>query len=227
MALNPPVAARIFWNKILNIFRVYIRKDKFSIAANRWFRDNGDKTLRLDYPLTTESVVFDLGGYKGDFAFDINSKYGCNVLVFEPVKEFYLECLKRFEYNPKIKVFNYGLSDSSGSFNISNEDNGSSLIKNNTGNCESVFVKSFADEMRALKISNIDLLKINVEGAEFLILPHLAHHNLINQIRYIQVQFHTFYPESSILRDRIRETLSLTHKEMWNYHFVWESWERR
>ena len=31
--------------------------------VDRWFGDNGDHTLRLDYPLNEDSVVLDLGGY--------------------------------------------------------------------------------------------------------------------------------------------------------------------
>jgi len=31
-----------------------------------WFAVNGDQTLRLNYDLDANSLVFDLGGYKGD-----------------------------------------------------------------------------------------------------------------------------------------------------------------
>ena len=40
-----------------------------------WFAVKGDQTLRLNYPLNKDSVVFDLGGYKGEFAADIYNKY--------------------------------------------------------------------------------------------------------------------------------------------------------
>jgi hypothetical protein len=122
---------------------------------------------------------------------------------------------------------NYGLSDSNGSFYISDEDNGSSLIKNNTsGSCEKVFVKQFNEEIENLKLNHIALLKMNVEGAEFLILPHiLSNKKIIKIIENIQIQFHTFYPNAKQLRDEIRAKLSETHKEEWNYPFVWESWK--
>jgi FkbM family methyltransferase len=194
----------------------------------QWYVDRGDETLRLDYPLTPESIVFDLGGYKGDFAADIYEKHKCNVYVFEPVQRFYSACIDRFRGNEKIKCFNYGLSNENGSFLISDEDNGSSIIKNNaSGSCERVFVKSFDEEMKALGVPHIDLLKINVEGAEFLILPHILAKNLMPKIRYLQVQFHTFYPQAKTLRDNIRRQLSDTHDEQWNYTFAWESWARR
>ena len=54
-----------------------------------WFRDCGDQTKRLDYDLDENSVVFDLGGYEGQWASDIFSRYCCTVYVFEPVKPYY------------------------------------------------------------------------------------------------------------------------------------------
>ena len=49
-----------------------------------WFQNNGDKTLRLNYPLTDKSIVLDLGGYEGQWASDIFSRYCCFIHVFEP-----------------------------------------------------------------------------------------------------------------------------------------------
>ncbi len=73
----------------------------------------------------------------------------------------------------------------------------------------------------------IDLLKINVEGSEFLILPDIISKKIINKIKYLQVQFHTFFPNSKKLRDEIREKLTETHEEEWNYTYVWESWKKK
>lgn len=223
---NPSLIGRFLKNRLLQPYRLYIQRDEFTVAVKKWFRDRGDETLRLNYKLNTNSIVFDMGGYKGEYAESINRKFGCYVYVFEPVNRFYIECVKRFTGNEKVRCFNYGLSNSNGSFFISDEDNGSSLIKNNTSDsCEKVIVKRIDEEIENLKIKRIDLLKINVEGAEFLILPHILNNkNLIKNIGHIQIQFHTFYPNAKRLRDEIRTQLSETHNEEWNYPFVWESW---
>lgn len=203
-------------------------KREFKAAVERWFRDKGDETLRLNYPLGPESVVFDLGGYKGDFAHSIHTRYGCRVFVFEPVKHYYSECVERFKGNDKIVCLNYGLSDADGSLRISNEGDGSSIIKNNARpDSEEVFVKRFDTQFAVLGVQHIDLLKINVEGAEFLILPHLIKCGLMPRIEHLQVQFHSFYMGAKVLRDEIRAQIAKTHVESWNYTFVWESWTRR
>lgn len=203
-------------------------KREFKAAIERWFKDKGDETLRLDYALTPDSVVFDLGGYKGDFAFEIHQRYSCRVFVFEPVKRYHLACLERFKGNDKIVCLNYGLADADGSFRISDEDDGSSITKTDArSQSEEVFVKRFDEQMKLLQVAHIDLLKINVEGAEFLILPHVIAQGLMPKIEHLQVQFHSFYPGAKVLRDEIRRRLAETHEEKWNYTFVWESWSRR
>ena len=67
-----------------------------SIRVIPWFELNGDKTLRLDYSLNDESLVFDLGGYEGEWSADIFCKYGSNIYVFEPNKDFYNNIVQKF-----------------------------------------------------------------------------------------------------------------------------------
>src|SRR3954451_14159129 len=75
----------------------------------RWRADHGDERLRLDYALTSSSVVFDVGGYQGQWASDIFSRFLCRVDVFEPVKEFAQEIERRFSGNDAIVVHAFGL----------------------------------------------------------------------------------------------------------------------
>ena len=50
-----------------------------------WFATNGDATLRLNYNLNENSIVFDLGGYKGEFSSIIYCKYSPFIFIFEPI----------------------------------------------------------------------------------------------------------------------------------------------
>ena len=68
-------------NRLKCFYKINILKDEFAIAVNKWFSDNDDELLRFDYPLTKDSIVFDLGGYKGDFSYEINIRYGCSVYL--------------------------------------------------------------------------------------------------------------------------------------------------
>ena len=73
--------------------------------SDRWYADGGDLKLRYNYSLNSDSIVVDLGGYKGDFADIIHTKFNSNVYVFEPFKEFYNVIEERFNSNEKIRVF--------------------------------------------------------------------------------------------------------------------------
>src|SRR5215467_6343650 len=80
--------------------------------VQQWLARKGDITLRLDYDfLTADSVVFDLGGYCGQWTSDIYARYGCGIYVFEPVAEYADFIRKRFHRNHKIRVFEFGFSN--------------------------------------------------------------------------------------------------------------------
>jgi hypothetical protein len=74
----------------------------------QWEADGGDARFRYDYPLTKNSFVIDLGGYEGQWTSEIHSKYGCRVVVFEPVRKFAQALSERFEANEDIEVSNSG-----------------------------------------------------------------------------------------------------------------------
>jgi FkbM family methyltransferase len=207
------------------LYRRHILRDQFLINAARWVKDNGDHSLRLNYPLTPESVVLDLGGYHGDFAAAIHEKYGCQIYVFEPVNQFYESCVERFQANPKITCLNYGLSSADATLNIGLAENASSFESTLTqGAVELVRVRSVANCILELGISQIDLIKINIEGGEFDVLPAMIKSGDIKKVHFLQVQFHNFVHSAAAKRNEIRAQLEKSHVEMWNYEFVWESW---
>ena len=64
--------------------------DKQMRRVRPWFAEDGDYTYRLNYDsLDKNSIVVDLGGYKGQWASDIFSKYQSRVFVFEPVAAYF------------------------------------------------------------------------------------------------------------------------------------------
>jgi len=214
--------------KIARLFKREILRDSFLLEVKRWFKDDGDNTLRLDYPLDENSVVWDLGGYQGDFAAQIYQRYRCQVYVFEPMPSFYEKCAARFVGNNNIHCLKFGLSDKAGWFDISNSDDASSFVRGNPASgSQQAELRPVIDMFDVLNLNRVDLLKINIEGGEYDVLPALIESGLISRVRYIQIQFHDFIPGAREKRDAIRAALGDTHVEMWNYPFVWESWATR
>jgi FkbM family methyltransferase len=211
--------------KAQHLFDLHVRRDSFLREADRWFRDRGDETLRLDYPLDSNSNVVDVGGYQGDFADAIYQRFGCNLVIFEPVSKFYSNCVQRFSGNDNITVINCGLGAIDTNLIIEVSEDASSLKRSLPSSiAESVKVRRAEAAFAEIGLEYIDVIKINIEGGEYDLLLALIESGWIKRVRYLQVQFHNFVPDAISLRNQIRTKLSETHEEMWNYEFIWESW---
>lgn len=211
--------------KILKLVSKHITHRDIHAARKRWSRLGGDQTLRLEYPLDQDSVVFDLGGFHGDFSHAIHERYGCMVYLFEPVQEYYDYCVARFKDMPQVRCFNFGLGAGNGKFTISNAEDGSSLYLDSSSHSDTlVEIRDFHEFIQSQALERIDLIKINIEGGEYDVIPRIIHCGFINNIRNLQIQFHDFMPDAHSKRDVIRHDLESTHEEDWCFKFVWESW---
>lgn len=216
------------FRRILTAYKRYILRDPLEREILRWRRDKGDETLRLNYPLSKDSLVIDVGGYKGDFAAAIHDRYKCRVIIFEPVPTYFQECVDRFINQNEICVYNYGLSSTDDKLVMEIAADGSSFfnIKKNGEGVEATLCNA-SRIFKEMGFDSIDLLKINIEGGEFSLLKHLVDTENLSKINFLQIQFHNFFDNAPSMRETIREQLRLTHDEIWNYDFVWESWKRR
>jgi len=195
-----------------------------TIRVRPWFNDNGDKTHRLNYDLKEDSIVFDLGGYEGEWSAQILCLYGSFIYIFEPYEEYFKNIENRFLHNKKVKAFRFGLSNNNQLTQLSINDNSSSMFikSDNTVDIKLVDSKHFFNEHN---ISKIDLMKINIEGGEFDLLEHLISTGDVNKIVNIQVQFHDFVPNAEKRMKSIQENLKKTHYLTYQYEFVWENWK--
>ncbi len=191
-----------------------------------WYADQGHARFRLEYDLSADSIVFDLGGYEGQWASDIYAMYGCRVSVFEPVPAFAANIARRFRHNPRIRVFDFGLAARTETGRMALAADGSSLHKTGSGSVEVRMVDA-AEFMRQENVAAIDLMKINIEGGEYALLEHLLDKGLAARIRNIQVQFHDFVPDAEARMKAIQQRLALTHATTYQFPFVWENWSLR
>lgn len=215
--------------KISKFIRKHVTQRDVHAARKRWSKLRGDETLRLNYPLGPDSVVFDLGGYHGDFSQAIHARYGCTVYLFEPVRAYYDHCVARFQDSPRIHCFNFGLGDGNGTFAISTAEDGSSLYLDapEQPDATQAEIRDFHEFVLEQGVKHIDLIKINIEGGEYDVLPRMIRCGFIERIDHLQIQFHDFIPDAPRKRDAIRHEFERTHEEAWCFKFVWESWRRR
>ena len=127
----------------------------------------------------------------------------------------------------KAKIFNFGLLDFDEEINFSNIEGSSSIYTRPEGNASDVIVKmkSFEKFINENSIESIDLVFMNIEGSEYKLLNQIIDSGYVKSIKYLQIQFHNFVDNAHQLRKEIRKNLKLTHKCIFNYPFIWESWE--
>ena len=209
--------------KKIKLLKYFISGKKID-PSEKWLLDEGDKRLRFSYKLNSASIAFDIGGYEGEWADIIFHKYGCNVFIFEPIKEFAENIKQKFLGNDKIKVYNLGLAGETKDTVMSYNHNSSSIFAGNQAK-ETVKLKKISDFLRENKIERVDLMKINIEGGEYEILEDMIKNNLIKNVKNIQVQFHNFFPEAESRMEKIQAELAKTHRPTYQYKFVWENWK--
>jgi len=215
---------RFYFEKIKTFWKTYFVKDELYLIREKFKMDNTLFDLRYDYPLSSESIVVDFGGYKGEWAQKIWGKYKCHIYIFEPLSEFFEQMKEKFRDNPKIHLYNFGISDTDGTELISIDGVSSSQfvgnrkIKVKFRNVDKVF--------KELGLTKINLLKLNIEGGEFKVLPKMIEAGLIDKCDDLQVQFHRFYPNSEKLREEIRSKLLETHQLTYDYPFFFENYRK-
>lgn len=209
----------------MNYFEKKVFKRKQRKVFRKWKEDRGDQTLRLDYNLNQESIVLDVGGFKGQWASDLYSKYNSKVYIFEPVNDFFNQIHQRFSKNDSIKVFDFGLGAETRKESISLTGDASSIFLDSKKSKEEIDIVSISEWLTDEGINHIDLIKLNIEGGEYELLEHIINTGLIHKINNIQVQFHRIEDNSEDRMLNIQNALINTHEPTYQYHFIWENWE--
>lgn len=186
---------------------------------NLFFRSGGNNLL-YDFDLSSNSVVFDLGTYKYEYANNIIKKYGSKVHTFEPVSSFY----NTYSHRNESINNNAALSKLSGVFKISlNGDASSESLDGQV--CRKI---GFEDYIKKHNIDNIDLMKINIEGGEYELLKYLLSSKRIKMVDNILIQFHPLENSGAHIRELMVKQLERTHQRRKVYFpFVWEHWKRK
>lgn len=158
--------------------------------------------LRYEYDLKPNDIVFDIGSYRQEFANKIRKRYGC-----------YVECFDALDNK------------------AAGTENGTVMMGGNF-----LYTSFFAVEnQRAYKCvdiadyitQEISLVKMNIEGFEYVLLPYIIEKGLMSKIKNIQIQFHLIdgLPCEEEY-NKIADSLKSTHSLTWRYPFVWENWKR-
>lgn len=202
------------------------RQDKIRAEWRKYNKNKGDR--KTDYNLNSSSVVVEIGSYDGLWAKKIIEKFGCKVIIFEPVIEYCKSIEKNLLHHlNKFQVYPFGLSNKETEMTFFLQEQGTSSIKRNPDAKEiTVQLEDIVQVFNKMKISKIDLVKINIEGGEYDLLEHIINFKLVEKFENILVQFHKIDGIEDRLKN-IRNNLKNTHKLSWQYEWVFESYKKK
>ena len=161
----------------------------------------------LDSYLNDKSIVLDFGANKGNFYSALQKKFNCSFHVVEASKELF----DNLPSLPKTYKYNYAICKSNGpiEFIISDNSEANSLyepIAKNWGLSKKMVVDgiNYDTFIKKHKISqNIDLLKIDIEGAEIELLENITSNNL-KSISQIAIEFHDFLFKDELYSNNLK-----------------------
>jgi len=127
------------------------------------------------FVLDENSFVVDLGAFRGDFSRYILETYNCRVDAYDPLNATQLE-------HPKFTFINRPVFDGSKvKFDVTRVNTSANIFINEGEEIDSV-------DIREITKQHIDLMKVNIEGAEIVVLG-LADLTNVDQLL---VEFHLF-----------------------------------
>lgn len=172
---------------------LHIRKD--IRVPMRWHGSQYGGFFLEESRIDRDSIVYSVGiGKDMSFDFSLNQKFGCKVFCFDPTPES-IDWFKKQKRGKDFMFSDYGISDQAGnmSFHLpKNEDHVSGSILRNSLVSEQrviqVKMKTLRDAMEEHGHSHIDVLKIDIEGAEYDVVADLLQSSI--QVRQILVEIH-------------------------------------
>ena len=212
--------------KSKQLFNGYVLRNPDDLLALDYIREDKKHDFRHRYNLVPGDIVFDLGAYEGSWCDDMLSMYPeVEMHLFELFPKYAKGLIERYSSYNNVIVNDYGLSSSNAEVKITEDGLSTSAISHKVSSKIHVGkIKVFDDYMISKSISNIKLLKMNIEGGEYDLLEHLVGTSWIGQIEDIQIQFHNYGQEFVQRRDAIRENLSKTHYLTYDYAWTFENW---
>jgi FkbM family methyltransferase len=194
---------------------------------NRFFQEDPFDVKRITYPLNSESLVLDIGGYDGVWAMPVFCRYQPEICIYEPHPKLAEQCRQIFLGNSKVTVVEAGLSDHNGTAKFYGDSPEGSVYKNESRKIIEITLRKASDELKKrFKGRRINLMSINIEGSEYDVLPDLIENYDMTSIDYLIIQFHAIVPDYQKKCAEIRKGLEKTHHLEWKYDMIWESWGR-
>jgi FkbM family methyltransferase len=177
--------------------------------------------------LRQDAVVMDVGANIGDFTVMAASRCSLGrVYAVEPISEYIpvLEINKKLNLLSNVEIIQVALGDHEGEIRLTVAGGQSSTHFGSATDTETARLTTLPQLMRDCGIEQIDLLKMDCEGAEWEILPSAR--EALPRVRQICMEFH---PARGWTAEKLAALLRESGYEVWYTEAPWNGslWARR
>lgn len=169
-------------------------------SVQNWNAVDGDNTYAINWPLNENSLVIEVGAYKGRWSKQLHDKYNCKMICFEPqewcVVDYLYPQFLGIRSRNKVAIIPCALGDTSGRFPMGEfETDACSFLhvgeRAQGEGCMLEAVNAFELYIQPYA-QQVDLMMINIEGYEYTLLDHMFKSGLMHGVDRFAVQWHTF-----------------------------------
>jgi FkbM family methyltransferase len=215
--------------KINQYYEGYILRKPEAILALDFIKNDKKLDYRHRYALDSDAIIFDCGGFKGEWTAKMLSLYqhlNPKFYVFEIAEPFIKILEKKFINDKNVHVFGFGLGSEDQVIEFAVSDIATSIFAQLVEQeKESGEIKNVNRFLEDYSITHIDLLKMNIEGGEYDLMDAIIASGFVKKCKNIQIQFHNYGEWSVKRRDSIKANLATTHKCTYDYEWNFENWE--
>jgi hypothetical protein len=190
----------------------------------RWKAVRGDETYALDWQIDATARVWEIGGYEGRWAAQMIEKYDPFMTIFEPQSWAVEKLRARFRDFEKVDIYPYGLWTHTTRLPMMRAGTDGATVMYPEADWQEV------GEFRDIYESNqqVEVCLMNIEGAEWVLLPYMLGMNLMRNFRYFWCQFHPGLVNDAQARyEQIERAMKRTHRKIWSFYPSAVAWERK
>lgn len=157
------------------------------------------------------SVVVDLGMNRGGFATAIVAGYGCSIVGAEPIADLHAG----IPGHPRIVAERVAVAGQTGEITIGVDPGSDASVLSETDR-RAVPAVSLEDFLDRNDVRRVDLLKVDIEGAELPMFRSVPD-GVLRQVRQMTVEFHDFLEPA--LADDVAEVRARLDRHFWSMNF--------
>ena len=216
--------------KLLNCFGFYFEfspKIKIKVKHDWFGTEYGGFYICTELSMSSESVVYSFGVGE-DISFDeaIIKKYGCQVYAFDPTPKS-IKWINSQKIPDKFLMFGYGIADFDGNVSFNPPINPNHVSHTMLDRAETksraieLPVKKLSTIMKELGHLHIDILKMDIEGAEYGVIKNMSNSDI--RPNQILVEYHHRFPGVGL--QKTKDSIKIIKKMGYIIFYVSESKE--